>query len=366
MTVDRLHRTVLLLFVAVGADSLVALVLRVGNVNDLLAGDRSWENVVAMVGLATLALLLAVTVRTARGLLGLWREGTTAATRISLLETSALMAQAQVHTAPAFTKFARDVSAARQRMLDVIKQGDLTIAMQPIIDLEQDRWVGAEALARFPDGRGPDVWFREAREMGLGVDLELLAVTAALARFPELPSNISVSIKASPAMILDPRLAVAIIESGIALDRLTLEITEYAAITEYHEITAALRVLRARGMRLAVDDTGAGYSSFNRELQLRPDVIKLDRSMVLDIDTDPARRAFVTAVVALALELDATITAEGVETRAQLATAAALGIDHAQGYLLARPDSSAITWQSWEDRPWVSPVDLSPMIRHAT
>jgi EAL domain-containing protein (putative c-di-GMP-specific phosphodiesterase class I) len=366
MTVNHLHRTVLWLFIIIIADSLVAVVLRVGSVANFLDGDRSWVNLVALGGLGTLVLLLAMTLRTARDLLALWHEGTEATSRIAVLEVSAMMsrAQAMVRPPPVHADFGRDVVAARQRVIDVLERGQLTIAMQPIIDLERDRWVGVEALVRFPDGRGPDLWFREAAEMGLGVELELLAVTSALARASELPPDIGVSINASPSLILDARLSTTLCQCGIALDRLTLEITEHAAVTEYDDITAALLVLRERGMRLAVDDTGGGYSSFSHVLQLRPDVIKLDRSMILDIATDPARRAFVTAVVLLALELDATITAEGVETRAQLETAAVLGIDHVQGALLARPDTSAVTWRSWEARSWVSPIDLTPMIRH--
>ncbi len=366
MTVNHLHRTVLWLFVVVVADSLVAVVLRVGSLQDILNGDRSWMTLVALGGLVTLALLLAMTLRAAHDLLALWHEGTAASSRIALLEASALMSQAQamVRPPPVHADFGRDVIAARQRIIDVLERGNVTIAMQPIIDLERDRWVAVEALTRFPDGRAPDLWFREAQEMGLGVELELLAVSAALSQASVLPAHVSVSINASPSLILDDRLATAIYQSGIAVDRVTLEITEHAAVTEYDDISAALLVLRERGMRVAVDDTGSGYSSFSHVLQLRPDVIKLDRSMILDIATDPARRAFVTAVVLLALELDATITAEGVETRDQLETAIVLGIDHAQGALLARPDTSAVTWQSWEGRRWVSHIDLSPMIRH--
>jgi EAL domain-containing protein (putative c-di-GMP-specific phosphodiesterase class I) len=216
-----------------------------------------------------------------------------------------------------------------------------------------------EALTRFPDGRGPDAWFREAAELGLGLDLELLAVNAALGRVPDLPPDIGISVNASPSLILDSRLAEAIYASGIAPDRLTLEITEHAAVTEYDEITASLLVLRERGVHLAVDDTGAGYASFSHVLKLRPDIIKLDRSMVVDIAGDPARRAFVTAVVLLALELNASITAEGVETPAELDTLVDLGVDHAQGYYLARPDTQTSSWRSWTDRRWLAPPVIS-------
>ena len=362
MSVDHLHKTVLLLFVAVTADSLVAVVLRIGSIRAFLDGNRSWLTLVALVGLGCLVLLLAVTLRALRDILGLWHQVTTADARIALLEASALMSQAQTlgRRKPRQADPGPDVVAARQRMIDLLERGNLTIAMQPIIDLQRDGCVTAEALARFPDGRGPNAWFHEAQEMGRGVELELLAVTTALARAPELPEGIGVSINASPSLILDPRLAETIYQSGIALARLTLEITEHAAVTEYDEITSALLVLRERGVLLAVDDMGAGYASFSHVLKLRPDVIKLDRSMVADI----AKRAFVTAIVLLALELDATITAEGVETCDELDTVESLGVDHAQGFHIGRPATSADIWRSWSSRRWMSPVGATRVLLH--
>jgi EAL domain-containing protein (putative c-di-GMP-specific phosphodiesterase class I) len=112
--------------------------------------------------------------------------------------------------------------------------------------------------------------------------------------------------------------------------------------------------LRERGVRLAVDDTGAGYASLNHVLQLRPDIIKLDRSLVSHVPIDPARRALVTALVLLALELGSSVTAEGVETPLELTTLATLGVDHAQGYLLSAPTTKTEDWLRWWDRQWLT------------
>jgi EAL domain-containing protein (putative c-di-GMP-specific phosphodiesterase class I) len=364
MTAKHLHTTVLLLVLAVLADSMVAVVLRVGSIRALLDGDRSWPNLVALTGLGCLVLLVVVTLRSLRDLLGLSHQVTTSDARIAVLEASALMSQAQGARSAVHADLGPDAVATRARMVDLLERGNLTIAMQPIVDLQRDGCVMAEALARFPDGRGPDVWFREAQEMGLGVELELLAVKVALARTPELPPDVGVSLNASPSLILDHRLAEAIHQSGIPLDRITLEITEHAAVTEYDDIKSALLVLRERGVQLAVDDMGAGYASFSHVLKLRPDVIKLDRSMIVDIAADPAKRAFVTAIVLLALELDASITAEGVETRDELHTVESLGVDHAQGFHLGRPDTLASTWRSWSGRRWMAPLFVpAPAVR---
>ena len=84
-------------------------------------------------------------------------------------------------------------------------------------------------------------------------------------------------------------------------------------------------------------------------------MIKLDRSLLADIDHDAARRAFVTAMVLMALELDAEVTAEGVETAAELDTLRSLGVDTVQGYLLARPSTDPAEWAAWATRDWLDP-----------
>lgn len=238
------------------------------------------------------------------------------------------------------------------RIRGVLASGGLSTALQPITRLDTGEWIGVEALARFADARRPDLWFAEAEEVGLGVDLELLAVTTALNALTELPEQVCMSVNASPALLADPRLRVTLERAGTPTRRIVIELTEHAQISCYDELNAALAPLRQAGARLAIDDTGAGYASFSHVLTLRPDIIKLDRSLITDIHTDPARRAFVTAIVLLALELDATVTAEGIETTGELAALASLGVDHAQGYLIAKPSCSAADWQSWAKKAW--------------
>lgn len=246
-------------------------------------------------------------------------------------------------------------AAASDQIRDVLRHETLTVALQPIVDLTDGRWCGVEALARFPGDDGPDVWFAQAAEVGLGIELEQLALRKALATVGQLPAGVRVSVNASPEMVLHPSLGELLTTSGVPLDRITLEITEHEPVTRYDDIHAALRPLRGRGLHLAVDDTGAGYASFQHVLQLRPDIVKLDRSLLRNITSDPACRALVTAIVLLALELKATVTAEGVESLDELNTLASLGIDQAQGYLLARPDTDAEVWRSWPQHAWPLP-----------
>jgi EAL domain-containing protein (putative c-di-GMP-specific phosphodiesterase class I) len=238
--------------------------------------------------------------------------------------------------------------------------GAIHIALQPIVDLEGGKWVGVEALARFPDHEPPERWFAEAHEAGMGVDLERQVLESALLTLPQLPHDVRLSINASPALIVDPAFHEIMGACGRDRERLTIEITEHAAVARYEDIRAALLPHREQGLRLAVDDTGAGYASFAHVLRLRPDVIKLDRSLLTDIAHDAARRAFVTAIILLALELDAAVTAEGVETTTELDVLRSLGVDTVQGYLLARPSAEPSAWSAWAGRDWPAHAGLVP------
>ena len=101
-----------------------------------------------------------------------------------------------------------------------------------------------------------------------------------------------------------------------------------------------------------MDDTGAGHSSLRHVLKIRPDNIKLDRSFVSDVVQDPATRAMVTAIVLAAMEMRASVTAEGIEEPDELRTVDLLGVDSAQGYLIARPTTDPWQWASWATRNW--------------
>jgi PAS domain S-box-containing protein len=249
----------------------------------------------------------------------------------------------------------RVAAAARDRLQVILASCEVDIALQPIVGLCTGRLVGVEALARFRDGRGPDAWFRDAREAELAKELDELTFNAALTAFSALPESCYLSVNASPALIMDRTFASRLLDSALPLDRLVIEITEHVAISDYNLQNEALKSLRDRGVRLAVDDTGAGYASLSHVLQLRPDIIKIDRSLIAGLATDPARRSLVTALVLLALDIGATVTGEGVEELAELDMLATLGVDDAQGYLLARPTIDRVSWEQWADRTWDTP-----------
>jgi EAL domain-containing protein (putative c-di-GMP-specific phosphodiesterase class I) len=233
-----------------------------------------------------------------------------------------------------FEERTREETEARIRA--VIDQGRIRAVFQPVYRLSDGAITGVESLARFPDceTRPPNEWFAEAADIGLGTELELAAAKAALECLPYLPEDILLGINLSPATLLSEDLEPLI--AAVPAGRIVVEVTEHAAVNDYAGLAQALAPLRQR-VRLAIDDVGAGYSGMRHILDLRPDLIKLDMSLVRDIDKDPARRALAVALVGFAAGIDSQIVAEGVETAAELAVLRELGVPKAQGYYLCRP-----------------------------
>jgi len=223
------------------------------------------------------------------------------------------------------------------RILAAMAPGVMSIVFQPVVDLRRGVVAGAEALARFAmePVRTPDLWFQEAWDVDLGIDLEVIAIERALALLDRLPNEAHLAINASPQTLVSP-----LLDSVLARApgrRLIIELTEHAEVHDYERVKAAIDRMRARGIRLAIDDAGAGVSSLQHILQLRPDLIKLDRSLTRDIDADPVRYSLAAALVTFAVSLDAHICAEGIERPEELAALQHLGIAYGQGYFLGRP-----------------------------
>jgi PAS domain S-box-containing protein len=244
----------------------------------------------------------------------------------------------------------------RRAVADILRTEQLTIAFQPIVDLATGQVVGVEALSRFPARTvPPDVVFAEAANAGLGPDLELLAIRRALEEARVLDPSLHVAVNVSPAVLASPSLLDALLASGMDLSRVIVEITEHVSVADYTVLERPRQRLRDLGIRLAVDDAGSGYASLRHIVALAPDVIKIDRALVTELDCDRARRALVGAVVNFAREMGATsVIGEGVETQAELDALVALGVDAAQGYFLGRPTTSLGDWMQWGDPASVS------------
>ncbi|GAC1329478.1 MAG: hypothetical protein NVSMB17_05910 [Candidatus Dormibacteria bacterium] len=213
----------------------------------------------------------------------------------------------------------------------------LRMHFQPLVDLDSSRVVAYEALARFsghPDVP-PDAWFRRAAAFGLREQLELEAMRRGLRALDDLRETLSVCINLSAVGALSEGLA-NILEA-MPLDRVVIELTEHEAISDYAVLNRALLRWRAAGMRLAVDDAGAGFASMRHIVSLQPDIIKLDASWVVDIEADPIRRSMVTALANFSTSIDAIVVAEAVETRLQADVLREIGVPWAQGFFFARP-----------------------------
>lgn len=229
-----------------------------------------------------------------------------------------------------------DRAAAVDAVQEVLA-GGLVLVHQPIVDLTSRRVIGYEALSRFDGepGRAPQEQFEQAWAVGLGPELELAAVRAAVASLPLLPPRAYLAVNVSPETLLSPALAEAL--DGAAPERMVLEITEHARVFDFQPVTRALRVLRDEGFRVAIDDLGTGHAGINHLLQFAPDVLKLDRSVVQGVRRDRVRRAVTATFAALAAQIGASLVAEGVETGEDRDALEVLGVTAAQGFLLGRP-----------------------------
>lgn len=220
-------------------------------------------------------------------------------------------------------------------LAEVLRAGVVGIALQPVVEPRTGHVLGAEALARFGGPMPPDRWFGAARRSGRGVDLELIALRSALAYQPTLPEDAFLAVNLSPVALADDAVLAELRRCD--LDRLVIEVTEQEAVRDYPAARAQLDALRALGARTAVDDTGAGFSSLRHVLLLQPDVIKLDRTLVVGVDHDERQRNLVAALVDLAEEVGVMLLAEGVESAEQRQALVELRLPAAQGYHLGVP-----------------------------
>jgi len=220
----------------------------------------------------------------------------------------------------------------RRRLERVVEEGAFHPVFQPIVDLRTLEVAGYEALSRFRDGTRPDERFTEAAALGVSDRLELACIEAAVREAHALPAGAWLSVNASPGIIWRRSELAALLDEA---DRpVVLEVTETAPIDDY----AAFREsLEAIGRDLAVDDAGAGYASLRHIVELQPTFVKVDMTLVRDVDRDTSRQALIVALDHFALRADLTLIAEGIETDAERATLVDLGIELGQGYLFGRP-----------------------------
>lgn len=216
---------------------------------------------------------------------------------------------------------------------------------QPVYDLSQDRISGFEALLRWTHptrGRvSPAEFVPLAEEIGLIVPLGEWVLRKACAEASRWPDNLKIAVNVSPAQFRSAQLIRSVretlAETGLAASRLELEITETVLLANRGATVAILHALRGMGVRIAMDDFGTGYSSLSYLRSFPFDKMKIDQSFIRDLAVENGSGFIVEAVISLGTKLGMIMTAEGVETEAQLARLREEGCDEAQGYLFSPP-----------------------------
>ena len=224
----------------------------------------------------------------------------------------------------------------QEAVRNLLSKPELAVPVfQPIVSLSDGRVVGYEALTRFddPSDRTPYEWFTLARLCGLGSQLQALAAARALA-VPGRPAGTFLSLNLEPSS-----LGSAAFEKVLPQDlsEIVIEITEQELISDHSHLVDELSALRARGARIALDDTGAGYSGLRHVTLIRPDVIKLDRALVENVNADPGKLALLESFTTFAHRTEAQVCAEGIELDEELDALVELEVDLGQGFRLARP-----------------------------
>jgi signal transduction histidine kinase/EAL domain-containing protein (putative c-di-GMP-specific phosphodiesterase class I) len=228
-------------------------------------------------------------------------------------------------------------------IIEAIQHKQFEIVYQPIIDLRHPsgdrRVVGFEALARFPTGSPPE-WFAVAWGAGIGVELELEAIRAAVEGFRHAPHRTFLALNTSMETLTSPNLPQAL--AGLAPSRIVLELSEDTVIDNYPRTKVYIDRLTRRGYRLAFDDLAAGRIDLWYLVRLRPAIIKIDISLIRDIDQEPSKRALVNGLKWLGDVLKSQIVAEGIERPEELELLTRIGAHYGQGYLLGLPGPLAV------------------------
>lgn len=247
--------------------------------------------------------------------------------------------------ADSYAREAADGTERIARLYDIITREDVRTLVQPVFQLETMEVIGYEALSRGPEGsefERPDKLFAVAYDSDLVLRLERICRKRALQAAAGMKGERLLFVNIEPEAIADPQLrdivtASLLEQASLPANRVVLEITERAAITDYCSFRATLDYVRALGFSVAVDDAGAGYGSLQCISEVRPEWLKVDLSLVRGVDSDDIRATLIESLVTLAQRVGAKLIAEGIETVEELDVLRTLGVKYGQGFLMAMP-----------------------------
>ncbi|WP_276354324.1 EAL domain-containing protein [Cohnella caldifontis] len=241
-------------------------------------------------------------------------------------------------------------AAQGQELERILRDGDIRSAYQPIFHLRSGQLYGYEALTRCPKNGvfdGPLTLFHCAELEGYSFALDRLARETAIRTCPKLGEKQKIFINIHSGIMKDPHFVSGqtrqwLAARGLEPQQVVLEITERSSIDDFEEAKQLLNHYRSQGYQIAIDDAGAGYSSLQAIVELRPDYIKLDRSLVQKADRDEMKLQMLRTFVRFAKRMRILTVAEGIETPEELGLVRRMGIDFGQGYLIGRPSEQPL------------------------
>jgi diguanylate cyclase (GGDEF)-like protein len=237
----------------------------------------------------------------------------------------------------------RSAAAVRRGLSSLLEEGRIVAAVQPIVRLYDRTIIGYEALARFPPTEhftNPDELFGAAASLDLRSAVDIACVRAALREAPNL-GDIDLFVNVLIRTLMNSRgmraLHDAVAEAGLDPSSIVFEFSERDPVLDLEHLQRIAADLRSHGYRIAVDDAGAGHASMRVIAELRPEFIKVDRSLIHAVDTDRARRALVVSLLSFGGHIGARLIAEGIETQPEEEVLQSLGVQFGQGWHLGRP-----------------------------
>ena len=245
--------------------------------------------------------------------------------------------------------YARRIDArSRERLRDLIISRQLTTAFQPIIQFPGTDVRAYEALIRGPPGTdlaSPAMLFNLANRANLVAELDRACVQCAVRSAGDLPEGTLLFANVLPALINDKSFRTGIMEgtnTHLKPSQIVLEVNEGVAIRSYDILAKGIAELRSSGIRVAVDDLGAGHTNLDQVLRLKPDYLKLDISLIRGVHQSPMKQALIESVVTMGRAVGATVIAEGIEETEERDSLIALGVAWGQGFLFARPQANFV------------------------
>ncbi|MDO8886916.1 GGDEF domain-containing phosphodiesterase [Candidatus Oleimmundimicrobium sp.] len=238
----------------------------------------------------------------------------------------------------------KDIKRRMTKLKKIIENEEIYSLFQPIVKLPEYKIIGYEALSRGPGGEfeRPDKLFTIACASELVIELERLCRKKALSAASNINPKHLLFLNVEPDSVNDPELrqiaaSHLLMDSSLNSNHIVLEVTERAAIENFSVFKNALEYFRALGFKIAIDDGGAGYATLESMVELKPDFIKIDMSLIRNIDTDSVKQQLVKALINFGKETNIKMIAEGIETKAELKTLLELDIHLGQGYVFAYP-----------------------------